>query len=74
MNQDREIIREELHQLVWLRATSTVAKEFDLSDVGLAKICRKLGVKSRLVAIGQKPQAVCASATRGTVRCRTDAF
>jgi hypothetical protein len=45
MDQDREIIREELHQLVWSKPTRIAAKEFDLSDVGLAKICRKLGVK-----------------------------
>src|ERR1700722_11800207 len=45
MDQDREITREELHHLVWSKPTRTAAKEFDLSDVGLAKICRKLGVK-----------------------------
>jgi hypothetical protein len=45
MNQDREITREELHQLVWSKPTRIAAKEFYLSDVGLAKICRKLGEK-----------------------------
>jgi hypothetical protein len=45
MHQDREVTREELHQLVWSKPTRTAAKEFGLSDVGLAKICRKLGVK-----------------------------
>jgi hypothetical protein len=45
MDQDREISREELHQLIWSKPTSKVAKEFGLSDVGFAKICRKLGVK-----------------------------
>jgi hypothetical protein len=45
MEHDREITREELHRLVWSKPTRTAAKEFDLSDVGLAKICRKLGVK-----------------------------
>jgi hypothetical protein len=45
MDQDREISREELHDLVWSKATRTVAKEFGLSDVGLAKVWRKLGVK-----------------------------
>jgi hypothetical protein len=39
MNQDREITREELPQLVWSKPTKIAAKEFDLSDVGLAKIC-----------------------------------
>jgi hypothetical protein len=32
MDQDREISREELHQLVWSKPTRTVAKEFGLSD------------------------------------------
>src|ERR1700678_1238464 len=45
MDQDREITREELHQLVWSKPTRVAAKEFGQSDVGLAKICRKLGVK-----------------------------
>jgi hypothetical protein len=45
MDQDREITREELHQLVWSKPSRTLAREFGLSDVGLAKICRKLGVK-----------------------------
>jgi hypothetical protein len=45
MDQDREITREELHQLVWSKPTRIAAKEFGISDVGLAKICRKLGVK-----------------------------
>jgi hypothetical protein len=45
MDQDREITREELHQLVWSKPTRVAAKEFSISDIGLAKICRKLGVK-----------------------------
>jgi hypothetical protein len=45
MDRDREISREELHELVWSKPTRIAAKEFVLSDVGLAKICRKLGVK-----------------------------
>jgi len=46
MDQDREISREELHQLVWSKPTSTVAKEFGLSDVGFAKICHQHSRKS----------------------------
>jgi hypothetical protein len=45
MDQDREINREELHELFWSKPTRIAAKEFGLSDVGLAKICRKLGVE-----------------------------
>lgn len=33
--------RNELYDLVWSRAVSSLAREFGLSDVGLAKICRK---------------------------------
>jgi hypothetical protein len=36
MENDREIRREELHDLVWSKATNKAAKEFDLSSVGLA--------------------------------------
>jgi hypothetical protein len=32
MDQDREITREELHQLVWSKPTRVAAKEFGLSD------------------------------------------
>src|SRR5258708_11190959 len=45
MDQNSEITREELHQMVWWKPTRTLAKEYGLSDNGLAKICRKLGVK-----------------------------
>jgi hypothetical protein len=34
--------REELYQKVWDRPVQIVAKDFGMSDVGLAKICRKL--------------------------------
>jgi hypothetical protein len=36
--------REELYQKVWDRPVQKVAKEFGMSDVGLAKVCRKLFV------------------------------
>jgi hypothetical protein len=36
--------REELYQKVWDRPVQKVAKEFGFSDVGLAKVCRKLFV------------------------------
>jgi hypothetical protein len=35
------ITREELYRRVWLTPVRTLAKEFDISDVGLAKACRK---------------------------------
>lgn len=36
--------REELYQKVWDRPVQKVAKDFGMSDVGLAKVCRKLFV------------------------------
>lgn len=36
--------REELYDLVWSEPMRTVAKRFDISDVGLAKHCRKLTI------------------------------
>ncbi|MCA0050636.1 RWP-RK domain-containing protein [Mesorhizobium sp. B283B1A] len=40
----REFSREELFALVWERPTSEVAKELGISDVALAKLCRRLQV------------------------------
>ena len=36
--------REELYEKVWQRPVQRLAKEFGISDVGLAKVCRKLFV------------------------------
>lgn len=36
-----QITRDELYQRVWQSPMTTLAKEFDISDVGLAKACRK---------------------------------
>lgn len=36
-----KITREELYRRVWETPVRTLAKEFDISDVGLAKACRK---------------------------------
>ncbi|MEW4530637.1 hypothetical protein [Maioricimonas sp. JC845] len=38
------ISRKELYQQVWSEATTHVAKRFGLSDVGLAKLCRRYDV------------------------------
>lgn len=40
----RELSREELFALVWERPTSEVAKELGVSDVALAKLCKRLQV------------------------------
>jgi hypothetical protein len=39
-----KISREELYRRVWLTPVRKLAKEFDISDVGLAKACRKHGI------------------------------
>lgn len=36
--------RDELYRKVWERPVSVVAKEYGISDVGLAKMCRRLNV------------------------------
>ena len=41
---NREISREELRGLVWEEPLVAVAKELGISDVGLKKVCRRLGV------------------------------
>jgi hypothetical protein len=43
-NEDREITREELYRLVWAKPGVVLAQEFGISDVGLAKICKRLNV------------------------------
>lgn len=40
----RTISRDELYEQVWKTPLRDVAKEYGLSDVGLAKICKRLGV------------------------------
>lgn len=39
-----KITRAELHEMVWEKPITRLAKEFGLSDVGFAKICRKHNV------------------------------
>lgn len=59
-----EITREELYEKVWSTPIVQLAKHFHMSDVGLAKICKRLGVPRpglgywRKVQTGQKPRRV----------------
>lgn len=59
-DEEREITREELYQLVWKTPGTVLAKEFGISDVGLAKICKRLNVPRpyrgywQLIEAGQK--------------------
>ncbi len=36
-----KLTRSQLHAMVWSKPMTRLAKEFDISDVGLAKACRK---------------------------------
>ena len=40
-NEDHVLTREELYNKVWSTPMQRLAKEFGISDMGLAKICRK---------------------------------
>lgn len=44
MTEYRRITRDELFELVWSKPTSQAARELGISDVGLANICRRMGV------------------------------
>jgi hypothetical protein len=39
-----KLSRQQLYELVWLKPITKLAREFGLSDVGLAKICRRHGI------------------------------
>lgn len=60
MSDKRKITREELYKLVWSKPLTELANEFGMSDVGLAKVCKKLNVPRpyrgywQLVAAGRK--------------------
>jgi hypothetical protein len=43
--------REELHELVWSKPTSDLAKKFGVGDLGLVKRCKRLDIRSRRTAV-----------------------
>ena len=59
---DLTLSREELYELVWSKPMVELAEDFGLSDVALAKRCRKVGVPVpgrgywARVAAGQEPR------------------
>lgn len=61
-SQTLKISRQDLYELVWSKPMVELAKDLGLSDVGLAKHCRKLGVPTpgrgywARVAAGQTPR------------------
>jgi hypothetical protein len=44
MTDDGTLTREQLYEMVWSKPTTHLAKELGISDVALAKICKKLDV------------------------------
>jgi hypothetical protein len=44
MSDDRFWNREELYEKVWTTPMRTIAQSYGISDVGLAKVCRKLKI------------------------------
>lgn len=60
----RNISRADLYKRVWSTPMRKLAAEFGISDVGLAKICRKNGIPLpglgywRLVETGREPKRV----------------
>ncbi len=44
MPESQRVPREELYNRVWSTPMSRLAAEFGISDVGLAKICKRLNV------------------------------
>jgi hypothetical protein len=40
-NQPLHLTREQLYEKVWSQSVSSLAKEMGISDVGLAKICKR---------------------------------
>jgi len=64
--------REELYQKVWSQPVFQVAKEYGLSDVGLAKICRRLKVPLPGVGYWQQKRAGMKVKKRPLPRLRTN--
>ncbi|MBZ5700405.1 MAG: RWP-RK domain-containing protein [Acidobacteriia bacterium] len=62
MSQTRTLTRNDLYERVWSTPMRKLASEFGVSDVGLAKICRKNGIPLpgmgywRLVETGHAPE------------------
>jgi hypothetical protein len=62
MKRLRELSREELYELVWAKPAIELAKEFGISDVAIAKTCKRLNVPKptagywRKLETGQKPK------------------
>lgn len=60
MEEETQLTREELYKLIWEKPATILAKELGISDVGLAKICKRLKVPRpprgywRQIEVGRK--------------------
>lgn len=54
---DRAITRSELYQLVWSKPMISLAKQFEISDVGLRKICKKMAIPLPKIGHWQRVKA-----------------
>ena len=44
MKDERTVRREQLYRELWAEPAIVVAKRYGISDVGLAKVCRRYGI------------------------------
>lgn len=49
-----EVTRQALYDQIWSTPMTKLAKEYGISDVALAKICKKLSVPYRRAGIGDE--------------------
>ncbi|SRR6266404_3310676 len=74
--QVHSFFREELYELVWSESTRTLAARFGISDVGLAKACKRTNIPTldrgywARVAAGQERQRTPLPLDRGLVKFR----
>lgn len=54
---DYKIIRDDLYEKVWTKPMVEIAKEYEVSDKAIAKICDKLNVPVPGVGYWQKLEA-----------------
>src|SRR3989304_3715302 len=70
---NRTVTREELYDLVWSKPMSLLAKEFEISDVGLAKICKRMEIPRpprgdwQKLKVGETPPALSSSISCGSI-------
>jgi len=56
MSDSIEITRDQLYEAIWSKPTTAVAKEFGISDVAIAKICKKLDIPKPKLGYWAKKQ------------------